>query len=184
MNIYTQEWPQSRNTEFPTNQKKERWRQNKRHIRNNLCSNKKLLQRNRHWMICRKRRDRGLNQFYSRETFSLILCSFKLQTYVRSALRSSTSSVKHHTWKHAYSNTLIILQPKKENFQIKKIYIFHIPAQNIDCGYSLEPPRRVPAQNIDCGYSLELRVPAQNIDCGYSLEPPSNEYPQSMFWAK
>ena len=29
---------------------------------------------------------------------------------------------------------------------------------------------------------------AQNIDCGYTLEPPqrggSNEYPQSMFWAK
>ena len=28
----------------------------------------------------------------------------------------------------------------------------------------------------------------KNIDCGYSLEPPrrggSNEYPQSMFWAK
>ena len=31
---------------------------------------------------------------------------------------------------------------KKENFQIKKSDIFHIPAQNIDCGYSLEPPRR------------------------------------------
>ena len=29
---------------------------------------------------------------------------------------------------------------------------------------------------------------AQNIDCGYTLEPPrrggSNQYPQSMFWAK
>ena len=24
----------------------------------------------------------------------------------------------------------------------KKSDIFHIPAQNIDCGYSLEPPRR------------------------------------------
>ena len=33
--------------------------------------------------------------------------------------------------------------------------IFHISAQNIDCGYSLEPPRR-----------------------------GSNEYPQSMFWAE
>ena len=48
------------------------------------------------------------------------------------------------------------------------VYItFPISAQNIDCGYSLDPPR------------------AQNIDCGYSLEPPrrggSNEYPQSMF---
>ena len=29
-----------------------------------------------------------------------------------------------------------------ENFQIKNSDIFHISAQNIDCGYSLEPPRR------------------------------------------
>ena len=40
---------------------------------------------------------------------------------------------------------------------------------NIDCGYSLEPPRR-------------------GIDCGYSLEPPrrggSNECLQSMFLLK
>ena len=65
---------------------------------------------------------------------------------------------------------LKIYAPKTESFQIKKSDIFHISAQNIDCGYSLEPPRR------------------QNIDCGYSLEPPrrggSNEYPQSMFWAE
>ena len=43
--------------------------------------------------------------------------------------------------KHAYSNILIISPPKTENFQIKKNFdIFHISAQNIDCGYSLEPP--------------------------------------------
>ena len=36
-----------------------------------------------------------------------------------------------------------ILQPKKDKFQIrKKSDIFHIPAQIIDCGHSLEPPRR------------------------------------------
>ena len=28
---------------------------------------------------------------------------------------------------------LQILQPEKENFQIKNSDIFHIPAQNIDC---------------------------------------------------
>ena len=55
--------------------------------------------------------------------------------------------------KHAYSNILIISPPKIENFQIKISDIFHISAQNIDCGYSLEPPRR----------------------------DGSNEYPQSMF---
>ena len=34
--------------------------------------------------------------------------------------------------KHAFSNILKLLQPKKENFQIKNFDIFHIPAQNID----------------------------------------------------
>ena len=46
--------------------------------------------------------------------------------------------------------------PKTEIFQIKNSDIFHISAQNIDCGYSLEPPRR----------------------------GGSNEYPQSMFLSK
>ena len=44
--------------------------------------------------------------------------------------------------KHAYLNLLKIIRPKKENFQIKISDIFHISAQNMDCGYSLEPPRR------------------------------------------
>ena len=42
--------------------------------------------------------------------------------------------------KHAFSNILKILPPKYENFQKKNSDIFHISAQNIDCGYSLEPP--------------------------------------------
>ena len=58
--------------------------------------------------------------------------------------------------KHAYSNILKILQPKQENFQIKNSDIFHISAQNIDCGYLLEPPRR----------------------------GGSNKYPQSMFLSR
>ena len=44
--------------------------------------------------------------------------------------------------KHAYSNILKISPPKTENFQIKILIFFYISAQNIDCGYSLEPPRR------------------------------------------
>ena len=55
--------------------------------------------------------------------------------------------------KHAYSNIQKILPPKNGNFQIKNSDVFHISAQNIDCGYSLEPLRR----------------------------GGSNEYPQSMF---
>ena len=46
--------------------------------------------------------------------------------------------------------------PKTENVHIKKSDIFHISAKNIDCGYSLERPRR----------------------------GGSNEYPQSMFLSK
>ena len=35
-----------------------------------------------------------------------------------------------------------ITKKKNEHFQIKNSDIFHISPQNIDCGYSLEPPRR------------------------------------------
>ena len=45
---------------------------------------------------------------------------------------------------------------KNENFHQKNLDIFRIFAQNIDCGYMLEPPRR----------------------------GGSNEYPQSMVWSK
>ena len=31
---------------------------------------------------------------------------------------------------------------KTESFQIKILTFFHISTQNIDCGYSLEPPRQ------------------------------------------
>ena len=43
--------------------------------------------------------------------------------------------------KHAYPNTLKILPPTNENFQIKNSDVFYISAQNIDCEYSLESPR-------------------------------------------
>ena len=52
--------------------------------------------------------------------------------------------------------TVIFKIVKNENFQKKMFDIFLIFAQNIDCGYTLEPPRR----------------------------GGSNEYPQSMFWSK
>ena len=43
--------------------------------------------------------------------------------------------------KQAYSNILRILPPKNEKFQMKNSDVFLISAQNIDCRYSLEPPR-------------------------------------------
>ena len=44
--------------------------------------------------------------------------------------------------KHAYSNIQKNSPPEPENFQIKTDIFFRISAHNIDCGYSLEPPRR------------------------------------------
>ena len=68
----------------------------------------------------------------------------------------ATTSTNIPLQKHAYSNILKIAPPKTENFLIKNSDIFHISAKNIDCGYSLEPPRR----------------------------GGSNEYPQSMFLSR
>ena len=53
-----------------------------------------------------------------------------------------------------YTDNILVV--KNENFHWKNFDIFLIFAQNIDCGYTLEPPRRG----------------------GF------NEYPQSMFWSK
>ena len=55
--------------------------------------------------------------------------------------------------KHANSNIWKISPPKTESFQIKILIFFLFLLKNIDCGYSLEPPRR----------------------------GSSNKYPQSMF---
>ena len=52
--------------------------------------------------------------------------------------------------------TEILKVVKNENFQQKSFDIFPNFAQIIDCGYSLEPPRR----------------------------GGSNKYPHSMFWSK
>ena len=55
-----------------------------------------------------------------------------------------------------YTCTVIFKVVKNGIFQQKKFDIFVISAQNIDCGHTLEPPRR----------------------------GGSNEYPQSMFLSK
>ena len=38
------------------------------------------------------------------------------------------------------NNAAISKSGKNDNFQMKNYYIFLIFAQNIDCGYTLEPP--------------------------------------------
>ena len=75
--------------------------------------------------------------------------------------KSSFSITSSHPWAHYITKTRLFkyienfTTKTKRNFHIKKKSdIFHISAQNIDCGYSLELPRR----------------------------GGSNEYPQSMFF--
>ena len=68
-----------------------------------------------------------------------------------------TTTTKYHSLrKHAYSNILKISPPKTWKFSDENSDIFLNSAQNIDCGYSLEPPRR----------------------------GGSNEYPQSMLLSR
>ena len=43
---------------------------------------------------------------------------------------------------YLFKYTANFITKKNENFQIKNSDIFYVSAQNIDCGYSLEPPRR------------------------------------------
>ena len=44
--------------------------------------------------------------------------------------------------KHAYSNILKFYNKKRGKISDKNFWYFHISARNIDCWYSLEPPRR------------------------------------------
>ena len=81
--------------------------------------------------------------FFLKATFKIFIITVYLPTY-------------HH------ENIPIYFDPLKPHFYVVKLgftgvsIIFIISAQKIDCGYSLEPPRR----------------------------GGSNEYPQSMFWAE
>ena len=55
---------------------------------------------------------------------------------------SFNSMYEYSLRKHAYSNKIENFTTKKGKFSVKSFDIFHISAQNIDCGYPLEPPRR------------------------------------------
>ena len=76
--------------------------------------------------------------------------------------RGRMKQTKPNNRKSITKTYLYSFDPLKPHFYIVKLeftgvyIIFHISAQNIDCGYSLQPPRR----------------------------GGSNEYPQSMFWAE
>ena len=46
----------------------------------------------------------------------------------------------NHNANMSMQYTVIFHGCKNDNFQVKNCNIFHIFAQNIDCGYTLEPP--------------------------------------------
>ena len=96
--------------------------------------------------------------FYDMFNFDFIILLLHMcskQTKVSLCFNTSSVLFFH------YENTPIQIYckfhfQKTENFQMKNSDIFHISAQNIDCKYSLKPPRR----------------------------GGSNEYPQSMFLSR
>ena len=69
-------------------------------------------------------------------------CGTSIRPLQKTTWHQQKRSARIRDRKHTYSNILKNFPPKNENFQIKISDIFHISAQNIDCGYSLEPPRR------------------------------------------
>ena len=76
-------------------------------------------------------------------------------------------------WHSHYENTHIqiywkIINQKKEIFQLKNSDIFRIPAQNIDCGYSLEPPRRGDSN----GYPQSMFLSRNKKDMGQTAKGP------------
>ena len=107
---------------------------------------------------------------FSKKTRHVVLligqvCTLKDQIYWKSEEPFS------HNAAHHYKNKPIqiywkLYHQKNVNFQIKNSDIFHISAQNIDCGYSLELP----------WWGGSDKYP-QSMFCQGS----SNEYPQSKF---
>ena len=84
----------------------------------------------------------------------LVSNSYKL-TNIRVTVCPSTKSVQNFSCLIVFIAVFVVFHyenmpvqiyrkspPKTENFQIKNSDIFHISAQNVDCGYTLEPPRQ------------------------------------------
>ena len=100
--------------------------------------------------------DTGRSLWPKHKCDNLIVCKTDIVKYGGLAVWNAPTyrhTVSPPLRKQAYSNTLQILPPKKWKFSDKNSDIFHISAQNIDYGNSLEPHRR----------------------------GGSNDYPQSMF---
>ena len=89
-----------------------------------------------HRQTCRKVSKPGSPSELAPVSYDLPKSRKHQKTYIRTVAQSDPLR------KHAYSNTLKILPQKNGNFSDKNSDNFQISAQNIDCGYSFEPPRR------------------------------------------
>ena len=72
-----------------------------------------------------------------RSNYSSSLADFFLYTRIKQSLYKVSYITKTYLFKYTENFST----KKNENFQTKKSDTFQISAQNIDCGYSLEPPR-------------------------------------------
>ena len=118
-----------------------------------MCENKDADQ------LCSNCTDDQLLLVYTNRTIPLLLNSEISHLVPRLTFyqfMNTQTYVVFHYENMPMQYTEIFLALKIENFQLKNFDIFLIFAQNIDFGYTLEPPRR----------------------------GGSNEYPQSMFWSK
>ena len=104
---------------------------------------------------------RNLLQYWQK---AVVLCQFFASVTLTMTFKRLFKTYCHYFLTMLYCHyvnmsvqyTAIFHGCKNGNFHMKKCEIFLIFAQNIDCGYTLEPPQR----------------------------GGSNEYPQSMFWSK
>ena len=107
--------------------------------------------------------------FFPGKILFVLWCVLCFQGQPAAGVKCCVAAVKRLTILHHSAFFIFItitrlykFDPLKPHFYVVKLgftgvyIIFHISAQSIDCGYSLEPPRRG----------------------GF------NEYPQSMFWAE
>ena len=67
-------------------------------------------------------------------------CQDLLSLKNKKKIKENKCRLLHITKTRLFKYIENFISKKTENFQIKISDIFHISAQNIDCGYSLEPP--------------------------------------------
>ena len=100
-----------------------------------------------------------MNSPYGKEASMLCKWHFIIDIFLTHFTHMRNMRNERHTnitKTRLFKYILKISPPKTESFQTKFLIFFHISAQNIDCWFSLEPPRR----------------------------GGSNEYPQSMFLSR